>query len=71
MKKLGLLAAVAVFAFGTVACKKEYTCSCTYSGTQTGTIEVKTGKMTKKDAKTFCEADNGTEDGITTSCSIK
>ena len=52
MKKLTVLVAV-VFMFGAVACKKDYTCSCTVSGAAL-TAEFKDAK--KKDAEDACSA---------------
>lgn len=52
MKKLLILAVIAG-SFTMTSCKKEYTCVCTINGSST---EVKSGvKLTKKDAKTWCE----------------
>jgi hypothetical protein len=66
MKKVLLLATVVV-AFA--SCKKEYTCTCTTTSTiymngvaTTGapqTDDVKTDKMSKKDAEKKCESMNG------------
>jgi PBP1b-binding outer membrane lipoprotein LpoB len=57
MKKIASIAAIALFAVAFTSCKKEYTCSCKYdmNGTQQ-TVDVKSGtKLSKKDAKTWCE----------------
>jgi hypothetical protein len=55
MKKVLLVAAVAAFAM--TSCKKDYTCTCTYTdpmggGTETQTYPMKDVK--KKDAKSTC-----------------
>ncbi len=55
MKKLIILA-VAFGAFTFVSCKKVYTCSCTINGQ---TTDYKSGaKISKKDAKAWCDAIN-------------
>lgn len=73
MKKLVL--AIAAIGFITMtSCKKEYTCACTVTvaGTST-TTEAKSGtKLSKADAKTWCEkgtTSSGT--GYSVSCKIK
>ncbi|OFX47511.1 MAG: hypothetical protein A2046_13065 [Bacteroidetes bacterium GWA2_30_7] len=62
MKKLSLtLAAVAFVAFTFTSCKKAYDCKCTWTG---GSVTVNSGaKLSKKDAKTWCE---GSYSGATT-----
>lgn len=67
MKKL-VLAVAALGLISLTSCKKEYTCSCTTTGL--GTVEGKTGKMTKKDAKAACEKEVSVG-GITTKCELK
>ena len=53
MKKVLLFAGV-LFIFGATSCKKEYTCTCTHSGSEvTETYAV----MSKKDAKEACKED--------------
>lgn len=53
MKKVLLFAGV-LFIFGATSCKKEYNCTCTYSGSEvTETYAV----MSKKDAKEACKED--------------
>lgn len=64
MKKGLAIFTIIAFASTFVACKKEYTCTCT---TTTGTVSsLKLSKMTKGDAKAKC---TGYEFGGTT-CSI-
>jgi len=65
MKKIMTLAII-LGAFSMTSCKKEYTCVCTVSGTST---EVKSGsKLTKSQAKTWCETSSSLA-GV--SCSLK
>ena len=53
MKKLLLVAAVAAFTM--TSCKKDYTCTCTYtSGGQTQTATYPMNDVKKKDAKDAC-----------------
>ena len=52
MKNL-IIIAVVMFAFGATSCKKDYTCTCTYSG-QTIPAEIKKAK--KGDAEDTCDA---------------
>lgn len=67
MKKITLLAAV-IIAASFASCKKEYTCECTTTiNGATYTASGTSGKMKKKDAKTWCENGN---DSYTT-CKIK
>jgi hypothetical protein len=57
MKKV-LLVAFGASLLGLTACKKDYTCTCTYNGNgMSGSIST-TINATKKDAKEACEADN-------------
>lgn len=51
MKKGLAIFAIIAFASSFVACKKDYTCTCTYSGT---TTTYKLGKMKKSDAESAC-----------------
>ena len=46
--------AIITFASTFVACKKEYTCTCTSTGGVTSSIKL--SKMSKSDAKTTCAA---------------
>ncbi len=75
MKNLIPVAAVVVLAMMFTSCKKEYTCTCTTSmtGVPSTTVSGKTDKMSKKDAKSKCEAGNTstTVAGITTSVNCK
>jgi len=73
MKKIAPVAIIALIgALSLTSCKKEYTCSCSYTvnGT-TQTSEVKSGvKISKKDAKTWCNAYTSTAwSGVT--CKLK
>ena len=76
MKKIAsILALASVVAFS--SCKKTWTCECTVTtnGVTTTESETSATKMTKKDAKTLCEKENGnTTIGtttISTSCKLK
>lgn len=60
MKKIILVAAVATFGLGLGSCKKDYTCTCTFSGGGLSGSASTTINATKKDAKEACEADNST-----------
>lgn len=78
MKKL-VLAIAALGLVSLTSCKKEYTCSCTTFSNAPGftatTVEGKTDKMKKSDAKTKCEAGSSstTAGGYTSGakCEIK
>ena len=65
MKKLLILAVIAG-AFSLTSCKKDYTCSCTITGSSTP-IDYKWTKITKKDAKAACDKLN--QSGV--NCSLK
>ena len=68
MKKLLLVAVAGVFVLA--SCKKDYTCTCTFSGDFAGTPATSTTLHAKKaDAKTACEAGTNTAYGVT--CAIK
>lgn len=58
MKKLMPVAAIAVFALMFTSCKKDYTCTCTYSGPSVGVTvsdqKFTISKTTKKDAESKC-----------------
>ncbi len=73
MKKIAPIVMVAfIGALSLTSCKKEYTCSCSYTvNGQTTTSEVKSGtKLSKKDAKAWCTAyTNAAWTGL--SCSLK
>jgi hypothetical protein len=73
MKKIVTIAAVALFgAFLLPSCKKEYTCSCTVTaGGVSQTIEGKTSKLSKKDAKAQCDAGDYSSPAGTSECEIK
>ena len=52
-------------AFSFTSCKKDYTCSCTFSGVITGSASETYPDLKKKDAEDkekLCIADNGTVD---------
>ena len=55
MKKLFFVSAV-LFAFCFASCKKEYTCTCTYTSGGVTYTTTATIKDTKKNAKTTCDA---------------
>tara|TARA_B100000809_G_C15004216_1_gene482612 strand:+ start:696 stop:905 length:210 start_codon:yes stop_codon:yes gene_type:complete len=65
MKKVLLIAAVAVLALA--SCKKDRTCTCTIDlgieGVPAQTVS-ETAKLSKKDAKTWCE-DAAVTEGVT------
>jgi hypothetical protein len=67
MKKLMLVAAVV--AVGLSSCKKDYTCTCTYTGGVTGSVST-TVTATKKDAKSSCESGSSSAGGNTVTCKI-
>ena len=72
MKKIVTIVAVALFgALVLPSCKKDYTCVCTstINGVSTS-VEAKTGKMSKKDAKTACEQ-TVSAGGVTMECKLK
>lgn len=57
MKKVMLFVAVAAFAATTLSsCKKNWTCECCVEFSGTKTCGETTAKLTKKDAKTWCES---------------
>lgn len=58
MKKVLAILTIAVFATSFTACKKEYTCSCTYNDPITGitvTLDHEFEKMKKQEAEEDCE----------------
>ena len=64
MKKITLLA-VAFVAISVVSCRKDRTCECTdYTGGIT-VVATTTVKSTKKDATSWCEAQNGSKSTVT------
>lgn len=67
------LLAIAIATMFLMSCKKVYTCECTATaGDFKMTVAVDSEeKLSKKDAKAWCEADNGTEDGVTIECGLK
>lgn len=67
MKKL-VLAVAALGLISLTSCKKEYTCSCSLLGT---TTETKTAKVTKKDAKSACDALSTQAKTVGGSCALK
>jgi hypothetical protein len=69
MKKVLFLGAFAVL--GLASCKKDYTCSCTTTGSGTSITQTSTINATKKDATTSCENGSSSVAGITTTCTIK
>ena len=69
MKKFILLAVVATF--GLVSCKKDYTCSCTTTGTGGSVTQDVIINGKKNDAKDACEAGNTSGGGYTKTCTIK
>lgn len=72
MKKLIFtISAFALVAVTMTSCKKDYTCECTFSGPGTSGSISATINDTKKNAQDKCEADNGTANGVTTTCKIK
>ena len=70
MKKVILVASLGMFAL--TACKKDYTCECTVSGSG---VSVVTGTTTindtKKKAEESCTALGSTTLGVTSTCVIK
>lgn len=58
MKKIVLLAAVIISA-SFVSCKKNWNCECTNS-IDSSTYNVRSTKMKKSEAKTWCESGNST-----------
>ncbi len=70
MKKITLLA-VAFVAISFASCKKDYTCTCSYtSGTSTASSNVTYTKVKKKDAQKSCDAANANMGGLG-SCTLK
>lgn len=69
MKKV-LFSALVLGAMTLVSCKKEYTCTCTFSGNGISGTASATTKDTKKNAKADCEEGTGTANGVTTTCTL-
>lgn len=71
MKKITLIAAVAVLASTFASCKKAYTCTCTSSsgGASYSASEVYP-KMSKSDAEAKCSANNVSSNGGSVTCTI-
>lgn len=74
MKTKMMLIAFGAFFFmaGMTSCTKQWNCECktTVAGTTT-TSSGLTEKLSKSDAKTACEANNGSLAGITVDCKLK
>ena len=64
MKKITLLA-VAFASISVVSCRKDRTCECTDSLGGVSYVATTTVKSTKKDATTWCEAQNGSKTTVT------
>lgn len=77
MKKFAPIAAIALFAVAFTSCKKEWTCECTSTGggTTTTASDKSATKLSKKDAKAWCESSNGTTSiagvSFTIDCKLK
>lgn len=70
MKKL-VFAIAALGLFSLTSCKKEWTCACTTTiGGVSNTVEGKTAKVSKKDAKSACERETSVA-GTSVKCVIK
>lgn len=75
MKKIAPIAAIALLGIIVLpSCKKDYTCACTYTdanGDQQ-TIDVPMDHVTKKDAKSACNAASATYSAFTgVECKLK
>ncbi len=55
MKKLLLIAAIAVTASFMASCEKNYTCTCVYPGTNAGTTKTTIKAYNKRDARETCD----------------
>lgn len=73
MKKVSLFIAVVAITAIFSSCKKDYTCECTSTYGGISTSASVTAKMTKKDAKEWCEGYNvsSTVGGVTSSTTCK
>ncbi|GAB4251369.1 MAG: hypothetical protein Kow0079_05280 [Vicingaceae bacterium] len=72
MKKLLVLAIVLGGAMSFTACKKDYTCECTYDdGNGTTATASYTYKDTKKKAQEACDANEVSVNGTGWTCDIK
>lgn len=71
MKKIFLIPIVCFFFF--LSCKKDYTCQCCESCTNSNstTCSEETSSMTEKDAKTWCEGQNTSSGSCTNQCKLK
>lgn len=67
MKKLSILAVIAIFCLGLTSCKKDYTCTCTFTTGDPVVYPIKDAK--KKDAKSVCDGWN-TLAGSSGSCKL-
>ena len=70
MKKIIAIVAVIAFASAFTACKKDYTCTCTYNCYGTSGSSSATAHMKKSDADTWCTAQAASTTGCTYSCSL-
>lgn len=69
MKKL-VFAAAALGLISLTSCKKEYTCKCTTTvGSTSTSVQAKTAKLSKKDAKAACETTTSVP-GASTKCEL-
>jgi len=73
MKKLLSIAAVTVALVSLSSCKKDYTCSCTYTATGLGTQTTNTtiADAKKKDAETACDNIQTTYSLLGGTCELK
>jgi len=73
MKKV-LIAVVVLGALTLSSCKKDYTCTCSYTDTSGSGVVLPNQSTTingkKKDVETACEAGSSTFGGLTTTCVI-
>ena len=72
MKKVLLLAVAGLFVLA--SCKKEYTCECnlTYTSGSSQVITLESAeKVSKSDAESWCEENNYTSSGATSTCELK
>ena len=71
MKKLSMIAMGVVLVASLASCKKDYTCTCTYTDGNTTSSTSWTIRATKKDAKAACESSQVSSGTSSWKCEIK
>ncbi len=71
MKKLSMIAMGVVLVASLASCKKDYTCTCTWTDGSSSLSSSTTLHAKKKDAESACEANQVTNGSSTWKCELK